>query len=164
MKSLINIVFLVVPGMVALGACRLRQSHRAELPSFNLLLPDSVTIFNTASMEGGKPSLFIFFSPDCEHCQEETISIIKHMDELKDVNLCFVTIDPFVQMKSFVKFYKIARYPNVVIGRDYTYYFADHYKINTTPYMVLFDYDKKQRAIFAGEVAISQIIAYINQL
>jgi hypothetical protein len=52
------------------------------LPSIDMLLPDSVTHFNTAGIPNGKPFVVIGFQPWCTHCQAETQDIIQHIQQL----------------------------------------------------------------------------------
>lgn len=134
------------------------------LPSFNLLLSDSATIFNTQSIPEGKPSILLFFSPDCDHCQSETAGIIKNMDSLRDVNFYFLTIDPIERLKVFNEYYDLSKYTNIKTGRDYKYYFPAHFKGASPPYLVIYDAYKRQRAIFSGQTDTWKIIAFLNQM
>jgi thiol-disulfide isomerase/thioredoxin len=132
--------------------------RKPEIPVFNLLLKDSVTIFNTGNIPEGKPSVLLFFSPDCEHCQQETIDLLANMDSLKNVNFYFVTVDPMDRMRRFDTFYKLYRYPNITLGRDYTVSFPGHFKNVAPPYSVIYNPDKTMRVIFEGETPVSRFI------
>jgi thiol-disulfide isomerase/thioredoxin len=88
------------------------------LPSFDLLLADSVPHLNTANIPTGQPFIVIGFSPWCIHCQAETRNIIKHIQQFKNTHIYYVTDYPFSDMKTFYTYFKLARYPNITMGRD----------------------------------------------
>lgn len=134
------------------------------MPSFNLLLLDSVTQFNTQQIPEGKPIALLYFSPDCEHCQKETKGIIQKMDSLNQVEFYFITNDPFERLQVYNHAYKLYKYSNIILGRDYDFAFIRHFKEAAPPYLVIYDQYKKERAVFIGEYPTSQLIAFINTL
>ena len=156
-------ILYIIP-IIFLMACLFNQRKKDDLPSFNLLLLDSTTVFNTKDIPEGKPSIILFFSPDCEHCQAETESILKNMDSLKNVQFYLVSIDPLDRMKAFNGYYKLFRYPNITIGRDYSISFPAYYKGVVPPYSVIYDRHKKLEAVFKGQMNSSQLIAIVNKL
>ena len=141
-------------------------SFRAKpnMPSFKLLLLDSVTVFDTKDIPGGKPSILIFFSPDCEHCQAETASILKNMDSLKNVNFYFITTDSIHQMKVFNGYYNLPRFSNITVGRDINYSFSSKFSGAVPPFSVLYDRHKMLRFLFNGETTASQFLGAIRKL
>lgn len=118
------------------------------LPSFDLLLPDSVTHFNTANIPTGKPFVVIGFEPFCSHCQAETQDIIKNIRQLKDISIYYVTPYPFWQMRSFYKHYRLIQYPNIIMGRDLRNAFFSQFRSNTVPYTAIFDAQKRLKKAF----------------
>jgi thiol-disulfide isomerase/thioredoxin len=121
------------------------------LPSFDLLLADSVTHLNTADIPTGQPFIVIGFSPWCVHCQGETRDIIKHIQQFKNTRIYYVTNYPFGDMKTFYRYFKLARYPNITMGRDLKDYFFPYFKVNGVPYTVIFDSKKRLKQIVTGE-------------
>src|SRR5579864_2134147 len=127
---IISIIFLI--------ACR-QSRQEPHLPFFNLLLSDSITRLNTAMIPEGKPTILLYFSPDCEHCQHETESLLHSMDSLKKIHFYFITTDSFDRMRVFYQHYKIHNYPNITIGRDYRFFFPNHFGSPVPPYLVIYD-------------------------
>jgi thiol-disulfide isomerase/thioredoxin len=130
------------------------------LPAFDLLLTDSSTHFNTATIPTGEPVIVIGFSPWCIHCQAETRDIIKHMQQLKNTRIYYVTAFPFGQMKEFYKFFKLAQYPNIVMGRDSTNYFLKYFKATGVPYTAIFDSKKRLKQIIPGEAKAALVAQF----
>ena len=137
---------------------------KPDMPDFKLMLLDSTTILNTRDIPTGKPSLLLFFDPYCDYCQKETIDITKHMDSMKNVNFYFITIDSFRLMWAFNGYFGLYKYPNITVGRDFTYSFPAKFPKVTPPYAVLYDKYKRARVVIPGRVDASKIISFIQQL
>jgi len=150
--------------LVFLAACFSKKHGGPELPVFNILLPDSVTVLNTSKIPTGNPIVLVYFSPDCEHCQAETEWILHHMDSLKKVNFYFVTNDPLDRLQIFYKAYGMDRHPNIVVGRDYEFAFIRLFKGISPPYTILYDRDKHERRVFSGSGEIDQLPGIVNKL
>src|SRR5579875_1201339 len=86
------------------------------LPPVQLLLSDSTTMYTKANFPKKKPVLLILFSPDCSHCQHETEEMIKHKDELKNIQIVMATLESLENMRAFIDKYQLAQMPNVVVG------------------------------------------------
>jgi len=157
-----NIVIFFV--LCLFVACQWKSKGQETLPAFDLLLKDSVTHFNTSAINSGSPIVLMYFSPDCEHCQKETEGIIQNMDSLKHVRFYLVTNDPIERMQVYDKMYKLDKYPNIILGRDYKYFFPVHFKNAAPPYLVVYDRHKVIKAVFTGETSAGQLIAFIKTL
>jgi uncharacterized membrane protein YphA (DoxX/SURF4 family)/thiol-disulfide isomerase/thioredoxin len=121
------------------------------LPDFDLLLPDSVTHFNTANIPTGKPFVVIGFDPFCAHCQAETQDIIKNIQRLKNVSIYYVTPYPLWEIKAFYQHFKLERYPNITIGRDYRDVFFREFRSTVVPYTAVFDSRRRLKQVFAHQ-------------
>jgi thiol-disulfide isomerase/thioredoxin len=133
------------------------------LPDFNILEVDSTTVFNTSSLPGGRPIILMYFSPDCEHCQHMTEDILKDMDSLKDVRFVMLTVLPFDKMRNFYQYYKLANYKNIIMGRDYQFFFPAHYGTSYVPYIAIYDRHKKLVKTFDGNAKVSTLIQLVNE-
>jgi len=133
------------------------------LPAFNILEVDSTTVFNTDKLPSGKPIVLMYFSPDCEHCQHQTEEILKNMDSLKQVRFVMLTALPFDKMKNFYSFYKLSNYKNIIMGRDYEFFFSRHYGSQYVPYLAIYDRHKKLLKVFDGGTKVSTLIELVNE-
>ena len=145
-------------------ACQNHSEREPHLPFFDFLLSDSTTRLNTAMIPEGRPTILLYFSPDCEHCQHETESLLHAMDSLKDTRFYFITTDSLDRMRVFYNYYKLHKYPNITVGLDYTAFFPKHFNSPAPPYTVIYDKHKRQKATFAGATNASQIIQFVNKL
>src|SRR5438034_207081 len=71
------------------------------MPAIQILLQDSTTIFNTYSIPKGTPTVLVFFSPDCEHCQKMIGEIVEKMDSMRQANFIFLTPMPLSLLRPF---------------------------------------------------------------
>lgn len=154
----------IIIALLILVACKQAKREGQVLPDFDLLLVDSVTKLNTASIPEGHPVVLLYFSPDCEHCQKETEGILKKMDSLQHVQFYFITNDSLVRLQVYNYMYKLYKYPNITLGRDYKYFFPAHFKDAAPPTMVIYDKDKMLVTIIKGEIDSSQIMSSISNI
>jgi thiol-disulfide isomerase/thioredoxin len=150
--------------LICIMGCSRKSSKQEMLPSFDMLLADSLSHFNTSVINDGVPVALLYFSPDCEHCQKETESILHHINELKHVQFIFVTNDPFDRLKVFESIYNLTKYPNIKLGRDERFFLLKYFKGIFPPYLVLYDGNKAKKAVFQGEASADSIISTINSL
>jgi thioredoxin-related protein len=151
--------------------CANAQSDSTKLPPFQrfptlppvqILLSDSSTVYTKAQIPNGKPVLFMIFSPDCSHCQHETEDMIAHMDELKNVHIVMITMQPLWMMKDFVEKYGLEKYSNIVVGKDTYYFTPGFFDIRNIPFMAI--YNKKGKLIegHGGTVPFTTVIEILQ--
>jgi AhpC/TSA family. len=129
------------------------------LPQFTIYKASDSTVFTRDNLEKKKATVFIIFSPDCEHCQHETEALIANIDKFKDAQIVMVDYLPFEEMKKFYVNYKIANYPNIIMGRDAKYYLPLFFKIESLPSIYVYDKKGKFKQAFSGSVKIDKIAA-----
>jgi len=133
------------------------------LPSFNILLPDSLSRFDTKTISDGRPFVIFEFSPTCKHCQAETKDILQHMALLGNIKIYYVTSDPFSEMKIFYRYFRLQNYPNIVMGRDETFAFAKYFKIRHIPYAAIFDSHRRLKEVFPYQTTAQEIARAIAE-
>jgi thiol-disulfide isomerase/thioredoxin len=133
-----------------------------SLPPVQILLSDSSTIYTKDQIPKGKPVLFMVFSPDCSHCQDETTDMVAHMDKLKDVHIVMITMQPFSMMKDFIEKYGLAKYSNIIIGKDIYYFTPGFFELRNIPFIAI--YNKKGKLIegHGGTVPFETVIEILE--
>jgi thiol-disulfide isomerase/thioredoxin len=127
------------------------------IPPFTLLKTDS-TNFTRTQLPKNRKTMFMFFSPGCDHCRHQTDSILAHIDKFKDVEIVLATYQPFEEMKGFYNDYKLARFSNIRVGRDAQYFFPPFYKISNLPFMILYNAKGKLITTFEGSTPITKVV------
>ena len=159
----------VLPYMLlsAIMSCHLkfennRISGYSKLPSLNLLYTDSLTVFNTNKIPEGNPTILIYFSPDCEHCQAETQDLLTNMNSLKNVQLYFITTATIIELKKYCQDFHFEQYNNIIAAKDYQYDFYRIYKVTSFPYLVIYNENKELVKLYKGETGIARIVNAIQ--
>lgn len=128
------------------------------VPPFKLYkVPDS-TVFTKDNLQKKKATIVIVFSPDCEHCQEETKQITENIALFKKTQIVMASPIDFDYIKKFYEEYNIAKYPTITMGRDPSYFLGTFYKVRSFP--SIFIYNKKGKLVnwFSGSTPIEKIL------
>ena len=133
------------------------------VPPFRILKVDSSTYFTKDDLKKNRRTIIMFFSPDCEHCKHQTKDILADFSKFKDIEIVMATFQPFNEMKDFYSFYRIADHSNIKMGRDEKYFLPPYFKMQSLPYIAL--YDKKGNYIthFEGNQKVDTILNAFNQ-
>ena len=127
------------------------------LPSFNLLLADSITHFNTSKIPTGRPIVLFYFGPHCPYSRAQMDNIVKDMAILKDIRFYIFTSYSFGEMKSFYNHYQLKKYLNITTGVDTENFFGNYFEARGVPYLAIYNKDKRLNKAFIGKMYGSQI-------
>jgi thioredoxin-related protein len=128
------------------------------VPPFKLLEVDSLHFVTKDDIRKNHKVLIMFFSPECEHCKHQMRDILADINKFKDIEIVMATFQPFDEMKSFYNYYRIADHPNIQMGRDEKYMLPPFYRMQSMPFLAL--YDKKGQFItrFEGNQKVDTIL------
>jgi cytochrome oxidase Cu insertion factor (SCO1/SenC/PrrC family) len=121
------------------------------IPSFRIQTPDS-SWFSRTNLQAGRPTLILYFSPDCGHCQTETEELLSKIKQFNNLQIVMITSRPFEDMANFAEHYKINRFHTIKIGTDPIRYVTTFYDVKFTPFSAL--YDKKGMLVKVYEKGI----------
>ncbi len=127
------------------------------IPLFTLIKTDSSKLTRD-DLSKNKRTMIMYFSPDCDHCKHQTDSMLASINKFGDVQILMATYQPFEQMKSFYKDYKIAGYSNIKMGRDTQFFFPPFFKILNLPFMALYNEKGKLITTFEGTTPINKLL------
>lgn len=129
------------------------------IPEFNLAkMPDS-SVFVNSSLQKDKPTVLIFFAPDCDHCQNATKEMTAKMDKLKDVQIVMVSWMDVSFIKKFYADYKLADYPNITVTRDPLYKLLQYYGVHSIPDVFVYDKNGKYLDHYKNKIPVEEIAA-----
>ena len=156
-----NLFFLLISA--TLSGCFGRQPtvitgmEGKPLPSFNLLLMDSSTLFNTKNIPSDKPIVFFFFSPTCPYCRAQTEEMIDNIKSLSTIQFYMLSSFPFDDIKKYDEHYQLKKYSNITVGQDYNFYVSNYFKAPGIPYMAIYNKEKKLKQVLMGNVGTDLI-------
>jgi thiol-disulfide isomerase/thioredoxin len=128
------------------------------LPEFRILQKDSLSWYTRKDLGNGKPVMIMLFSPDCEHCQQQTKLLKEHMKEFGDLQIVMTTYYPLDKMRRFYQEYKIGSYPNIFMGRDVPYFFGPFYKAKSIPFLAIYNKQHKLVRVYDGGAKTDKIL------
>lgn len=129
------------------------------IPQFTIYKASDSTKFTREDLQKRKSTVFILFSPDCDHCQHETEALTANIDKFKDAQIVMVQYLSHEQMVKFYKDYKIEKYPNIIMGKESKYYLPVFFKVASLPAIYVYDKKGKFKQAFAGSVKIEKVAA-----
>jgi thiol-disulfide isomerase/thioredoxin len=129
-----------------------------SIPEFRILQKDSLHWYTLKDLKPNKPVMFMLFSPDCDHCQKQTKLLTDHMKELGDLQIIMTTYQPLEKMKRFYQEYRIASYPNILMGRDVPYFFGPFFKAQSIPFLAIYNKQHKLARVYDGGAKMDKLL------
>jgi peroxiredoxin len=131
------------------------------IPNFSFLSTKGIE-FTVKNLDS-KPTIFIYFNSDCDYCKSEATKIQERLSEFKDTQLIFVSFEKRVSIEKFAKQYKLNNQGNVIFLEDKKGEFSKLFNVNSIPYIVIYDKNKKFIQKFKGITKIDKILKTIKQ-
>jgi thiol-disulfide isomerase/thioredoxin len=111
-----------------------------KIPFFKMMLTDS-SLFYKSNLKKNRAAIIFFFSPDCEHCKQQTEELLKNIDAFKKTQVIMVSPLPMKMIKDFYNEMQIDKYPTIKMGKDALYFFARYFNTHFFPFIAV--YNKK---------------------
>lgn len=131
------------------------------IPAFSIQMPDS-SWFTKVNLKANKPTLVLYFSPDCGHCQMETEEVLSKMKDLSNLQIVMITSRPFEDMANFAAYYKINKFPAIKIGTDPNRMITRFYDVKFTPFSALYDKKGKLVRVYEKGIDFPELISLIK--
>jgi len=129
------------------------------IPEFTIYKAPDSTAFSRDNLQKKKNTIFIVFSPDCEHCQHEAEMITQNIQKFRNTQIVMVTYLPYSEMIKFYHIYKIAQYPQITMARDTKFFFPVFFKVRSLPAIFIYDKNGNFKKSFEGDVKPETILA-----
>ena len=161
-RQIVYIILLLTASCQEKPASK-RLASIMTMPVFQIEALDSSRRINTADLPPGQHTLFMYFSPNCEHCQKMTRLILANQGALRDTRIFMVTNEASEEARKFAQTFKLVSYKNLFIGTDYIYTCFDAFMPSELPFFAIYDNQRKLKRIYRGETDIHSIINSINE-
>jgi thiol-disulfide isomerase/thioredoxin len=159
-----KLFFIIITFLAATSALAQSDSTKPvylrfpTIPQFVIYKAADSSRFTRDDLKKKKPTVFIIFSPDCEHCQHETQELTANIGKFKDAQIIMVEYLSHDQMVKFYKDYNIEKYPNITMGRDAAFYLPLFFKVESLPAIYVYDKKGNFKQAFSGSVKIDKIV------
>lgn len=128
------------------------------MPAVNILLVDSVSIFNPRYLPGKEPTVLVFFDPYCQYCRAETESILKDIDKFSNKQICFLSIAPMKDVRRFYEDFNMSKYSNVHVGVDIGAVYMKTFGVTTVPHTSIYSGDKLLMKVYTSNIESRQLL------
>lgn len=132
------------------------------IPSFKIQMPDS-SWFSKSNLQPKRPTLILYFSPDCGHCQLETEELISKMKNFNNLQIIMITSRPFADMANFADHYKIKRFPKIKIGTDPARLVTTFYDVKFTPFSAFYNKKGMLVKVYEKGIDMEELAALANK-
>ena len=141
--------------------CSFSQS---SIPAFKMQLTNGKT-FTASQLSNQKPTIIIYFAPDCEHCQVLMNEVFKKINDFKTAQLIMVTFEPVKELIGFEKKYQTWKYPNIKVGSEVPVFFFRYlYKVEHTPFTALFNKNGKMVVQYKEQTPVADLLKNLKTL
>ena len=133
-----RIKILVAAFVLLLFTTSFIHAQQGKLPPFKMMQTNG-NIFKVQNLPMGKPILIIYFSPECDHCEEVVKNFFKQAANFQKASVAFITYLPVDKVLKFEKDYNLEKYPNMYSGTEgSTFFVRNYYKIMDVPFVALY--------------------------
>jgi thiol-disulfide isomerase/thioredoxin len=155
MKNILIRRFFLPAMMLLISSATYSQSNK--VPPFKMVNTDG-KVFLAENLPLGKPIVIIYFSPDCEDCQQLIKELLNRMNELNGASIAMITYLPKDKVKQFVSENKLDKYSNIFIGTEEgSYFVSKYYKIEKLPFMALYNKNGDLIKVYNKEISIEDL-------
>lgn len=127
------------------------------VPAFELLDTDSVA-FGKSVLKPNKPTMVMFVSVTCDHCQHQMDSLMNRIDEFKKYQIVIGVYQPMEELKAFVEKYALKNHKNIFTGRDHKFLMVPFFGIHNLPCMTLYNAKGELITKFEGTTPINILL------
>ncbi len=109
------------------------------------------------------PTIVIYFSPTCGHCQHQAEEITSHIKQLEDVQILMVTSHPLYEIRQFIDTYAINHFANITVARDPDFNMGRFYELKSMPGIFIYNKKGKLKKAFDTNVKIEDLVAALEE-
>ncbi len=119
------------------------QQTKSSIAPFSIVMLNGKT-YTYKELKKNVPTVLVYFSPTCEHCQAFTKELLKHDEELKNKQIVMVTYQPVKEMKPFDSTFHISSKHYIKMGTEgYTFVVQKWYGVQRFPFVAMYNKEMK---------------------
>lgn len=135
---------------------------KGDLPAIELLLNDSVTKYNVATITGNRPVILLFFNTTCDHCQTFAASLRKEQEHLTDIDIIMASTEELSQITRFQNQYFLIELQNLIIGKDFASAGISTFQFESYPFCALYNEKHKFIKSFERNFTLENLLAELK--
>jgi len=128
-----------------------------KIPNFSYVTLEN-KVFTEENLVKGKPTLFIYFNSECDFCNHEAEMVQQNIEQLKDIQVVFISFEPIEKIKQFATKFKLLNHDSITFLSDSKISFATTFDVKSLPCLVLYDKDNNLIEKIKGQVKIETVL------
>jgi thiol-disulfide isomerase/thioredoxin len=109
-----------------------------------------------------RPTVMLFFNPDCDHCQSEADSLTKRAKDFQHVNILWIAVSDKAEMHRFDSTYHLT-FNAMTMLRDTGKKAGKWFAVKDVPSIILFDKNSEIINKYAGTISANRILEEIGE-
>lgn len=118
------------------------ENNKISFPILSILKMDSTSYITNKDLKDSVNTVFINFSPTCDHCERTIKSILENIQKLKQTQFVLTSFESFETIQKFYFDNGLSSFSNVFVGQEIDYSLTKQIKYSSFPCLVLFDKNK----------------------
>lgn len=161
-KGLFLVLTLMIIGLLSYFIARITYKYKQR--ELSMVTVSHIPNFSKKSnlIKANTPSVFIAFSPDCEHCQYEAKSINDKQKELQNTNVVLFTSANDSLTNVFSHTYGLDTIKNVQVLSDKNDEMHKLFDVKTIPSIFIYNKEGQLVKQYKGETKIDAILKAIT--
>lgn len=120
-----------------------QENNIIPFPIYRILKMDSSTFYSNKDLNDSLNTVFINFSPDCDHCERTIKNILQNRQKITNTQFVLTSFEDFNSIYKFYTENKINTFSNIYLGQEIDFTLTRQIKYSSFPCLVLFDKNKK---------------------
>lgn len=161
-------LFILLVGVIFFGFMVFqiitKINHKKEIAENIKTIPEFTfqtlngELFTKQSLKKDTPTLFIYYNSECNYCNEEAKMIYENIENLKNIQIIFISFETKENIKLFATNHKLIHHDNIHFISDSQSTFASTFDVNALPCLVI--YNKEQQLIekIKGQIKIETLL------
>ncbi len=116
-----------------------QEKNKISFPTLNILGMDSISYITNKDLKDSVNTVFINFSPNCDHCERTIKSILQNILKFKETQFILTSFEEFGTIRKFYFDNGLSSFSDVFIGQEIDFSLTKQIKYSSFPCMVLFD-------------------------
>ncbi|QEC76153.1 peroxiredoxin family protein [Mucilaginibacter ginsenosidivorax] len=126
------------------------------------LMQDSTKYFLSKDIPKKRPCIIIYYNTMCGSCQYEAGELVKHQSAFSNTSIIMVSNEPFAQIDSYFKGFKLGSLKNLTMLKSDDDEFYKAFGSRRTPGIFIYNKDLKLVKNYSGETKISALTQWLN--
>ncbi len=138
------------------------KSVGAPMPEIRGVYPGKA-VYTTKDLKNDANLIVMLFNPTCEHCEQLTLELEKHIELFKKSNLLLLAAPG---MGAYLEYFQnnthVDQYPHIMVALDSSDFIQRTFRYESLPQVNVYSPAGKLLQVFSGLEAIDRLKPYIQ--